>query len=331
VNANVNPTLLRVSIPNSNCNEVVMDYDPELATVWAYMNPVGIPSFSVGLMRQIRSQDALLEEKSGYVKIGDEFEPVDFYVGGSKTPGVYSLGGDLQLFISLIRMRDEDALRAYARKCNDCLWARLNNFGSKDLVTVALVQGTAYGGGFESALASDFIIAERGTKWMFPEFKFNLFPGMGAFTILARKLKSVDKATQMIMSNHCYSAEELHGMGLVATLAEPGEGESATRAWIREHRRVKNGLKGMLEAKRITERYMAHSISREEVDAIGDAWAKTALQISEADLKLMNRFVVGQTRNTRERNRANVIAPAPQSVVQEASAGARELVMHMAA
>jgi molybdopterin-guanine dinucleotide biosynthesis protein A len=42
------------------------------------------------------------------------------------------------------------------------------------------VQGDALGGGFESLLSFDIIIAEKGTKFGFPEQLFGLFPGMGA-------------------------------------------------------------------------------------------------------------------------------------------------------
>ena len=48
------------------------------------------------------------------------------------------------------------------------------------MVTIALVQGDALGGGFECALAHDLIIAERSAKLGLPEVLVNLFPGIGA-------------------------------------------------------------------------------------------------------------------------------------------------------
>jgi DSF synthase len=50
----------------------------------------------------------------------------------------------------------------------------------RDVTTIALVQGDALGGGFETALSSNVLIAERSAKLGFPEILFNLFPGMGA-------------------------------------------------------------------------------------------------------------------------------------------------------
>jgi DSF synthase len=305
VNANVSPALLRIDVPSPACPEVPMQYDPELRTIWAYMDATGVPAFSLSLMRQIREQDRLLEKDPGNILLKNQSLPVDFYVGGSKTPGIYSLGGDLALFIELIKLRDEEALRRYAARCNDCLWARINNFGSKNLVTISLIQGTAFGGGWESALASDFIIAERGTKFMFPEYKFNLYPGMGAFTILTRKLGSADAAMQMIMSDYCFSAEELYEKGLVNVLAEPGQGEVVTRQWIKDQQRLKTAVRGILRAKAITERYTHTAITREELDAIGDAWSATALQLTDGDIRVMSRFLKRQQRNLREMRGAN--------------------------
>lgn len=57
-----------------------------------------------------------------------------------------------------------------------------------DLTTVSLIQGDALGGGFEASLSSNLIIAERGVKMGLPEVIFNLFPGMGAYSILSRKV-----------------------------------------------------------------------------------------------------------------------------------------------
>lgn len=51
-----------------------------------------------------------------------------------------------------------------------------------------MVQGDAFGGGLEFALSSNILVAEQGTRLGFPEILFNLFPGMGAYTFLYRKV-----------------------------------------------------------------------------------------------------------------------------------------------
>ena len=83
----------------------------------------------------------------------------------------------------MIRDQDEATLRAYAYRCIDILY---DNYRGLDLpiMTVALVQGDAIGGGFEAMLTNDVVIAERDAKFGLPEILFNLFPGMGAHSFL---------------------------------------------------------------------------------------------------------------------------------------------------
>ena len=56
------------------------------------------------------------------------------------------------------------------------------------ILTVALIQGDAVGGGFEAMLTDDIVIAEQGAKFGLPEILFNLFPGMGGYSFLRRKV-----------------------------------------------------------------------------------------------------------------------------------------------
>src|SRR3546814_11530106 len=63
---------------------------------------------------------------------------------------------------------------------------------------------------------------------------FGLFPGMGAYSILARRIGHVH-AERMILGGKVYSAEEMYDMGLVHVIAETGEGEQAVRDYISEN------------------------------------------------------------------------------------------------
>ena len=64
------------------------------------------------------------------------------------------------------------------------------------------------GGGFEHALTNDVIIAERGSRMGLPEVLFNMFPGMGAYSFLDRKIGQ-KLAEEVISSGKVYSAEEM--------------------------------------------------------------------------------------------------------------------------
>ena len=101
------------------------------------------------------------------------------------------------------------------------------------IITIALIQGDALGGGFEFALSCDYIVAEKQAKLGFPEILFNLFPGMGAYTFLSRRV-GVAKTEEMLRTGQIYSAEELHALGIVDFLVEEAQGEAKVKELIGE-------------------------------------------------------------------------------------------------
>ena len=148
---------------------------------------------------------------------------------------MFNLGGDLALFLLLIRSRDRDALAHYARLCIDNIHAQIQHYQCPTLTTVSLVQGEALGGGFEMALCSDVLIAEESAMLGLPEILFNLFPGMGAYSLLARRA-TPRIAEELILSGKVLPAARLHEMGIVDVLAKDGEGEAAVAGLDREER-----------------------------------------------------------------------------------------------
>ena len=91
------------------------------------------------------------------------------------------------------------------------------------LVTISLIRGNALGAGFEGALSCDYIVAEKNVQLGFPEVIFNMFPGMGAYSFLARRLDPA-RVERMILNGRIYSAEELYDMGLIDLVSEDGHG-----------------------------------------------------------------------------------------------------------
>jgi DSF synthase len=156
--------------------------------------------------------------------------------------------------------------------------------------TIALVRGDAMGGGFEVALANDVIIAERSAKFALPEVLFNLFPGMGAYTLLARKLDVV-RAERMILSGETYTADQLHEMGLVEVVAEDGQGEAALYDYIERHERQYTARQSIMRARQV-----AKPVSYEELNGIVEIWVDAALSLKSADVRKMQLIVKAQTR-----------------------------------
>ena len=162
-------------------------FDAEFGVYWATMNPQPRPCFNPQLLLELRTFiDGIINSQATMFQNGHA-HTVNYAVLASKTPGVFNLGGDLALFRSAIVHRDRTQLEHYARLCVDDLYPWNRNF-DLPVTTISLVQGSALGGGFEAALASSVLIAEESSRMGFPEVLFNLFPGMGAYSFLQRKV-----------------------------------------------------------------------------------------------------------------------------------------------
>ncbi|HEY7239790.1 MAG TPA: crotonase/enoyl-CoA hydratase family protein [Burkholderiales bacterium] len=280
------------------------EFEPASATLWGYFNPKDTPPcFSLRLLKDIAKHEESFLANRGRVELGAERFEVSHYVVASRTPGVFNMGGDLALFAMLIKTQDRAALENYARLCIDNVYRRVVNYGQPAITTISLVQGDALGGGFESALASDVIVAEESAQMGLPEILFNLFPGMGACSLLARRV-GVRAAEELILSGRILSAVELHRMGVVDVVATDGQGETAVRNWIARNAKRRNGVQAVMRA-----RQFIHPVTREELDGIVGLWVDAALRLSERDLKMMNRLVRAQVRRLDPVERAAMHEP----------------------
>ncbi len=262
-------------------------FDAKHGIFWVKMNPEAVPCFNLVLLEELRQYHESIENCGGYLWMDGELHQIHYLILASQIPGVFNLGGQLALFRELIRKGDRQALMHYARMCINAMASRIRHCDSP-LITISLVQGDALGGGFEAALTSDIIIAERSSQMGFPEILFNLFPGMGAYSFVARKIGPM-QAEKMILSGKLYSAQELHEMGLVDVLVEDGEGEEAVYDYVRKQARHSNGYMAVQKAK---QRF--NPVSYQELMDITAIWVDAALQLREKDLKVMDRFVRSQ-------------------------------------
>ncbi len=79
---------------------------------------------------------------------------------------------------------------------------------------IAAINGFAFGGGFEIALACDMMVAAEGSKMGLPEIHLNLIPGGGGSLRLANKI-GANLANEIIMTGRTVLAEEFKSMGLI--------------------------------------------------------------------------------------------------------------------
>lgn len=294
---------LRVSYGRAG-SQFDTEFEPLTRTIWGYMNPRGNACFNLGLLKDIRAHDSNLAVNGGSVEIGGNQCKADYYVLGSRKPGVFNLGGDLALFVLLIKARDRDALAHYARLCIENMFPRIHSFFCPTLTTISLVQGDALGGGLECALSSDLIVAEEGAQLGMPEILFNLFPGMGACSLLTRRIGR-RAAEELILGGRMLPAQRLQEMGVVDIVAPAGKGAEAVSEWIAKNARRRNGVQAVFRA-----RDAVHPVTREELDAVTELWVDAALHLEDRDLRMMGRIVRAQMRRMESGETIDVAAEA---------------------
>ena len=214
---------------------------------------------------------------------------VRHFVMTSDVPRVFNFGGDLALFVLLVRAGDIESLKLYGMRCVDLVWW-MENAANLGVHTTVLSQGDTLGGGLESVLPFHKVIFERSAQAGFPEVLFNLFPGMGAWDFTIRKA-GFAVASEMILSGRLYSAEELHYRRVVDLVVDDGAGEAAVDRVIRDVEPRHRGTLAALRAQRL-----AAPIRYETLTAIVDQWAESALGLTDRDLRLMERLARAQAR-----------------------------------
>jgi len=269
-------------------SQLVVHFDKDRHTIRSSMNSNPRPCFTPTLLHELKSY---LQTVSEYFEALPKKEDSDIHymVLSSENPDVFNLGGDLNLFSEAIQNSDRDALMKYAQACIDVLYPNIVSLGCP-VTTISLVQGTALGGGFEAALSGNVLIAERSAQMGLPEVMFNMFPGMGAYSLLARRI-GMNKAEELILSGKVYQAEELFDMGIVDVLAEDGEGEQALEKYIKQHSRTRNTR---LALQKVRQRY--NPVEYAELIDIIEIWVDTALNLNSRDLRMMDRLVRAQNK-----------------------------------
>ena len=278
------------------CNALFRDYtqfrvrfEPEEGVLRVSMQGQPVPCYSEALLAEARAIQCAIESGGGLIEHEGTMHRLEYVVLDSAVPGVFNLGGDIALFRRLIESRDRAGLTRYARLCVDVCHRNIVHYNLPCL-SISLVAGKALGGGMESALSGNVVIAERSAEFGLPEVLFNLFPGMGAYNLIARRI-GPRLAEELITSGRTYSGEELHRMGLVDVLANDGQGEKALQEYLRGNRRKQKTLHALAAV-----RETLAPVTHEDLLKVVPIWVDSALELDSRDLKVMERLVKAQSR-----------------------------------
>ena len=87
---------------------------------------------------------------------------------------------------------------------------------------IAAINGFAFGGGFELALACDFIVANEKAQFALPEPSLGLVPGGGGTQRLPRVVGK-NRAKELLLTGRRLSAQEAYEWGIVSVVTAVGE------------------------------------------------------------------------------------------------------------
>lgn len=268
--------------------ELRVRLDQKERVFWCWFAPRGrASSFSIALLEEFSMLQKAIRQRA--VSNVPEDAGFDYMVLGSSCETAFNLGSDFALIHQLVHDRNRDGLRRYAELCVDVVRANAQSY-DKSIVTIANVTGSCLSTGFEVALSCDVIIAEEDVQFGFPELRFGLFPGMGAINFLSRRL-GWRQTEQFLLRGRTYSAKDLYNIGLVDRVVARGQGEAATRRFIKQHN---TGIRASVESSGAM-RY-AHPFNNTEFDRIITLWVETAMRLSKRDLSQM--LKVAERQNT---------------------------------
>jgi enoyl-CoA hydratase / 3-hydroxyacyl-CoA dehydrogenase len=143
----------------------------------------------------------------------------------SSNPFLYSAGADIKAFTTMDAAAGETLIHE--------THALFKELGSGSIATIAAVNGLAFGGGCELAMACDVRIAARSALFGQPEIKLGIIPGFGGTQRLPR-LVGANKALEMNLVGDPVLADEAFEFGLVNRVVDDHELLDTALAWARK-------------------------------------------------------------------------------------------------
>ena len=252
------------------------EHDESLHLLWSTWAAYGKPCFGPELLQDMRYGVSTLREGTSPAS-----HALRYFAMRSRWNGVFTLGADLAHLQDMILRGDREALAAYARHSADMMHALYSGF-DRGVTTIALVQGRCIGGGFEVAVACDYLFAERHAEFCFPEIQLGIFPGMGALPILARRLSRADYE-EVCHSGRTFTAEELKAKGIVDAVVDSGEGERAVTDFVKKRH---GAFRSHREMAAIRKR--ASTLAREDFHSGIESWVDIVMSLDKRRLALLS-------------------------------------------
>jgi enoyl-CoA hydratase/3-hydroxyacyl-CoA dehydrogenase len=143
----------------------------------------------------------------------------------SANPLLFSAGADIKAFTTM----DEGEGRALV----DEMHSMLRSMERSSIVTIAAVNGVAFGGGNELAMACDFRIAAQSAMFGQPEIALGIIPGFGGTQRLPRLIGEA-RALEMNLVGDPIDSGDAYALGLATRVVADHELFDEALAWARK-------------------------------------------------------------------------------------------------
>jgi enoyl-CoA hydratase / 3-hydroxyacyl-CoA dehydrogenase len=147
--------------------------------------------------------------------------PVGALVIASSNPFVFCAGADIKAFTQMQGEDSAQLLSEMSHLLNE-MHGLLREMERSEIATIAAVNGLAFGGGCELAMACDFRVAARSASFGQPEIKLGIIPGFGGTQRLPRLVGEAE-ALRMNLIGEPVLAETAYELGLVTELVDDHE------------------------------------------------------------------------------------------------------------
>ena len=243
-------------------------------------NNEGIITFTIDRIEKRNAvNDEVMEGLKKVITYIKEHEDVRFLVITGSGEKAFCSGGDLSEFHSL---KTADQAFGMLSKMGNILY----DLATLRVPTIALVNGTAVGGGCEIATACDFRLVASHAKCGFIQGTLSITSGWGGGTYLLERGLRHDQALKMLIDSQRYNAQRLYEIGWATSIFE-GSKEQALDEFIVDMRKIHPDVHQAykeIEVRKWQERKMYERVM-EEIRLCAKLWE------SDAHNEAVNRFL----------------------------------------
>src|SRR5271155_1658138 len=193
-------------------------------------------------------------------------------ISSARTEG-FSAGADLRELYERSQAIPASKRQAAVREFLERIHRVMNAIDAAPLTTIAAVHGVTFGGGFELALTCDLLVADKMTRFCFPELRLGLIPGFGGIPRLKRDIGNA-VVRDLLLTGRSINATKALSAGLASQIAAEGEALTLARATATQVKKFDRATSAA--AKRFIKPLPAEEL-RHEIDIFCELFTRPAV------------------------------------------------------